>query len=1140
MVIQKNHLNNSRFTINAVWFPLLMGAMLCVLVFILWWTLDQREKNILRNKIKAEADYLATHVEADLRNRIPSLQRMAGRWEMRGGTPKDEFISDAHAYLSHVHGFLALEWVDQHYYVRWVVPLAGNEMTVNMNLLREETRRLAMLKAMKLKSPVVTAPIDLVQGGKGFLVFFPLMKNGSFDGFILAAFRIQEWLDFVFSIKEHHISEDFRISVFFDQVLVYRQKGWDDLRTSAMSATSETTIMDHRISIHVRPTEDYIIANRTILPKLTAFFGLLLSVLVAVIVYLLKKAFAESLEIRSAKNSLEAVISEQKKTEKELVYALSRFDLAAKAGDIGVWTWEVSTGILSWNERMYSLFGINPDVAPIYETWRNSLHPDDLQETETLLKNALDGKAVFNTEFRIIVSDGTVRNIAAAAKVEREQGGMPQYVTGLNWDVTDRKKTEEAIRKSEEQVRLLLNSTAEAIYGIDLNGNCTFVNQSCLIILGYSNKEELLGRHMHSLIHHSYPDGRAMPVEECRIYRAFRNGQRVHSDDEILWKSDGSSFPAEYWSYPQMLNGELIGAVVTFTDITERIEARERLAFREQFENIIMTLSTDFINLNSDQIDSGISRAIRSIGQFLQADRSYVFQLNNELLLMSNTHEWCAEGVVPQIDNLQDLPSETFPWWMEKLRSWETIGIRDVATLPPEASAEKAILEEQGIRSLLVVPLLHGEELLGFAGFDSVKDIRVWEREGVSLLRTVGTLIAIVLKRRKYEREIHDARMEAERASRAKSEFLSNMSHEIRTPMNAIIGISKLLYVKNNDNLTEKQSEGLHLIHSSGMRLLGLIDDLLDLSKVEAGKMTVEISSFSLHGLCDELEGIAIGLIDAKNIYFEKRIDAQSDRISTDYDKLRQILLNLIGNAVKYTPNGTITFSTSVRGGFLYSVVSDTGIGIPETFIEHLFEPFSQVDASASKMHGGTGLGLALCKRYADLLKGTISIKSSPGIGTEVSVSIPLSTAAEVAERADEHQGVPGVADQHKNASILIIDDEEVGRNTMRMILEDDFNLLIAADGESGLQICREHIPDLVLLDIMMPGMNGYEVLDMMRSDQKMNSVPVIAVTARAMTHEIDAMIKMGFTDCVLKPINSTVLYKSIQAALASTKENSK
>lgn len=580
-------------------------------------------------------------------------------------------------------------------------------------------------------------------------------------------------------------------------------------------------------------------------------------------------------------------------------------------------------------------------------------------------------------------------------------------------------------------------------------------------------------------------------------------------------------------------DGRPLRAAGTHLDMTERTEAGLKLEFREQFEKIIMTLSTDFINLESDEIDRGITRALKAIGEFLKADRSYVFLFSDNGEIMSNTHEWCAEGISPQIGMLQNLPSDSLPWWVDRMRGWETILIRDIEELPPEAAAEKEILKAQDIKSLVAVPILHGDELIGFAGFDAVRDYRGWDRDGMNLLRTVGELIANVLKRARYEREIRSAREEAQRASRAKSEFLANMSHEIRTPMNAVIGISKLLQGRHSDNLSGKQREGLSLIHESGMRLMGIIDDILDLSRIETGQVRVNITRFSLRTFVAEMEALAKTLSEGKDLEIDFRLEAGDDTVSADHEKVRQMLTNLVDNAVKYTEKGSVKVTIRSDGKMLRCTVADTGIGIPDDYVPHLFEPFSQADLSTTKRFRGSGLGLAICKRYANLLGGSVSVESVLGAGTTVSFDVPLSAAPASGIVILRKEPADAPAEQRRPV-VLVIDDDESVRKSLRLMLEDDFDLVLAADGRAGIERANADRPDLVLLDIMMPGMNGFDVFTSIRGNEHTSSIPVIAVTSRAMPYELQMVRSFGFDACITKPLDGEILVTLIRNTLHS------
>jgi len=269
--------------------------------------------------------------------------------------------------------------------------------------------------------------------------------------------------------------------------------------------------------------------------------------------------------------------------EEKLRHLSDRLSLATQAGGVGTWDYDVVNNILTWDDQMFALYGITRDqFSGAHSAWQAGIHPEDRHRQDSEVRMALSGEKEFDTEFRVLWPDGSTRTIRALALVQRDAKGIPLRVIGTNWDITAEKNAEEVLRENDEKIRLLLNSAAEGIYGLDMDGNCTFCNNSCLRLLGYQDADELLGRNMHWQIHAKYPDGTHFPVEECRIFKAFNNGEGAHVDDEVLWRNDGTSFPAEYWSYPQRHDGEVVGAVVTFLDITDRKEREKEMTYHEQ------------------------------------------------------------------------------------------------------------------------------------------------------------------------------------------------------------------------------------------------------------------------------------------------------------------------------------------------------------------------------------------------------------------------------------------------------------------------------------------------------------------------------------------------------------------------------
>lgn len=393
-----------------------------------------------------------------------------------------------------------------------------------------------------------------------------------------------------------------------------------------------------------------------------------------------------------------------------------------------------------------------------------------------------------------------------------------------------------------------------------------------------------------------------------------------------------------------------------------------------------------------------------------------------------------------------------------------------------------------------------------------------------------SAFFADITKIKTAERDALNARDEAERANRAKSEFLANMSHEIRTPMNAVLGISRLLREHKSQNLSEKQKEGLELIHSSGETLLTLIDDLLDLAIIEAGRVQPHDSIFSLRDLAADIEKKIIPRLKGSDIEFKQEIEAPCNSLIGDPEKLQQIIFHLADNSAKFTEHGQISIKYKYDDEILSVSVTDTGIGISEAKMESMFDLFTQADSGLAKHYKGTGLGLTLCKRLVQMMKGTIEMKSTAGSGTSVQFCIPLSHQKLQAKNGS----YAGEKCVDTPARILVIDDDVSSCETIRMILEDDFEVLSAYDGETGLRALEQAQVAAVLLDIEMPGMSGMEVLQKIRANPIHAGIPLIAVTARETPEQVSEVIRAGFDAYVSKPVYHDILLFEINKSINS------
>ncbi|TAH54078.1 MAG: PAS domain-containing sensor histidine kinase [Treponema sp.] len=457
----------------------------------------------------------------------------------------------------------------------------------------------------------------------------------------------------------------------------------------------------------------------------------------------------------------------------------------------------------------------------------------------------------------------------------------------------------------------------------------------------------------------------------------------------------------------------------------------------------------------------------------------------------------------------------------------EQITILDLIELPPE---EKRKCTDCSPMTALVDHLYgHGSGIKRFTGIHK-NGTRIQFESNASVTASSGgeiytTILRDIASQLEIEQNLTRAKIAAENANRLKTEFLANMSHELRTPLNAVLGYTQLL--DSDRNLTPGQHEKISIISRSGEHLLSLINDILDISKIEAGKIELHESVFSPERFVEDLREMFTLRCQKKNLgLYIDHTGPLPAFVRGDLGKLRQVLINLIGNAVKFTREGGIAIIVGMDSGKLRFSVTDSGKGIPPEELEIIMQPFTQ--SSITDNEGGTGLGLAISSRYIQMMGGVLEVQSEVGKGSTFTFAVELPETDEVpGETAEE--AIPVAVKKGSEVAVLIVDDKELNRMVLKEMLESaGFSTLEAVNGAESVERAREFRPRIIFMDIKMPVMDGYQAVHLLKADANTNAIPVFALTASAFVNDEQKILDSGFDGFLAKPFKKSALFRLI------------
>jgi len=668
---------------------------------------------------------------------------------------------------------------------------------------------------------------------------------------------------------------------------------------------------------------------------------------------------------------------------------------------------------------------------------------------------------------------------SSISPIANKEGEITHFVA-VKEDITARREAQEALAELEERSRTLLESAGEGIFGVDLKGCVTFVNVAAGRLLGYA-VGELMGTEIHPLIHHSRADGTSYPVDECPMRLAYTDGEPQHVDDEVLWRKDGTRFAVDYTATPIRKGEGVTGSVVTFRDITERKQA--------EIELIEAKEAAEGAQEEAEEKQQELLRLVNGLPL-----PTALFDPNGEVLAINQTFTdllGYTAGDIPSVEAHWE-PFYPDPVYREEIRAdWTGRVQQSAQTGRPIEPMDLSITAK-------------------------TREIYDLQAHTVQVGRLAATMWVDFTEKNRAARELLEAKEAADAANRSKSEFLANMSHEIRTPMNAILGFTEIL-----SGLVEEsqQRDYLRSIQASGKSLLSLINDILDLSKVEAGKLELEYEAINPRTIFEEMQAVFSQKLEEKGLDFIIEIDPElPGAIVLDETRLRQVLFNVIGNAIKFTHEGQIKLSVHNRYPDdnrskldLIFEIEDTGIGIPEEQIDRIFGAFEQQTGQSNREYGGTGLGLAITKRLVEMMNGEIHATSEVDKGTIFHVTLGGLAVASVADVADPFEAQIDVgAVSFSQATILVVDDIAANRAVVNGYLAPyGFLVLEAEDGEEGLRTMREHRPAFVLMDMKMPVMDGYEATQRAKEDGELKGIPIVALTASAMKQRAEEISEL-------------------------------
>lgn len=1071
-----------------IWLPILIGLIIIfVTIFIFWGLLLQEQAQINRN-VELAATTISQGITTQIKNRINALERMAQRWEVSNGTPQAEWEADATNYWQDYPGFQALEWVDKSYNSRWVVPLKGNQVAKNSSVSYDKIWRNSLEKAKALQETTITPNIDLIRGYKIFLLSVPLFWKDSqlnlqqniennfqnnFDGFIVATLRTQQLLD---AILDNNFKRQYAIRIFQgnEQIYISNINYQNSYIEKQWTHRIKINLKDVTWEISISPLPTLLKESRSFLPQVVLGAGLTMALLLALVVYLRDSSQLYAQQLETSNGELLREIKERQQVEAALKQYVAEVEDLYNNAPCGYHSLNKEGIFVRINDTELKWLGYTREEI-IGKRFTDFLTPEYSSGFYQEFPNFLDRGWIRDVEIELVCKNGTILPVVLNATAVKDATGNFLMTRSTVFDLCERKLAEEVLRESEERFRGAFEFAAIGMALVSTQGRWLKVNLALCQMIGYS-QEELLSSNFQAITH---PDDLEIDLNYLHQLLAGEipcydmEKRYINKQGHIVWILLSVSLVRNSHGLPLYF-------VAQIQDITARKEAESELRWREALLRSMANASP--------------------LAFFVEDENT------NEVLYFN--HRFCQ---------MWDIRCTQEEIYQGKLIKYPLVGCADCqpnsnerlaafrqVCQPPAITEDKVVVEDE-------LELDDGRVLRRFS-------TQIRDKQDKYLGRLY--IFEDISNRREIER--------------LKDEFVSIVSHELRTPLTSIRGSLGLVANGVLHTQPEKAQRMLSIAVNNTDRLIRLINDILDIERIESGKVQLTKQICNVSTLMTQSADVMRTMAEKSSINLS--VTPISADLCADPDRIIQTLTNLLSNAIKFSePGSTVHLTAEVENRpnnltpYLLLKVKDQGRGIPPDKLESIFERFQQVDASDARKKGGTGLGLAICRSIVQHHDGQIWVESTLDKGSTFYVALPLPSKQQ-----------PLVIPTNSHAPLVLVCDDDPDACTLLepLLKKLGYQTIWVTSATDAVQEAGRQQPDVILLNLIMPDMDSWETLAALKQQSQTQDIPVI-ILSRLMPNAKASECKQ-ISNWIVKPDDEKLLIQALERVICDQRHEVK